>query len=255
MPLPRFHRLPAERQRELYEAALDELIEHGAAASINHVLERAGVSKGAMYYYFADRDDLLRSALAQALHGFIDAMGAALRPPDTAEGFWLELARMVGLGAEWFADHPQVLACFSRVAGLGRVSFRPVEAERRVLGVLRAALAHGQALGAVRDDLPEAYLFPLTLAVAQASDHWMLTRAGGPPAERAEAVRMVVGNYRRLLEADGSGGTPHTKPSGAASSPPPDGSSRVQPARMSQPRSSSTAPQGRQSAAASKGSE
>ena len=60
MPLPRFQNLDQLRKRAILTAAAEEFGERGfAAASYNRIIERAGISKGAMYYYFADKDDLI----------------------------------------------------------------------------------------------------------------------------------------------------------------------------------------------------
>ena len=106
---------------------------------------------------------------------------------------------MVALGSAWFAARPRVLAAFARIAGLRTLSFRPRDTEQKVLATLEGALATGQRLGAVRSDLPREYLLPLTLAVARASDQWLLSKAQASADERAAAVAQVAETYRRLL--------------------------------------------------------
>jgi AcrR family transcriptional regulator len=62
MPRPRFAKLPAVRQHALLEAAAQEFGARGYDdASINRILERAGVSKGAAYYYFDDTGEIWRA--------------------------------------------------------------------------------------------------------------------------------------------------------------------------------------------------
>ena len=64
MPLPRFHKLDLAKQRELLDAAAMELAENGyEGASIASVVERAGASKSAVYYYFEDKEDLFQTVL------------------------------------------------------------------------------------------------------------------------------------------------------------------------------------------------
>ena len=87
MPLPRFEKLPTARQQAIYDAALEELSAHGPAASVNRILAACAVSKGALYYYFADRDDLLRSAITDRIDAFLAAMRAEVRPPQTVAAF------------------------------------------------------------------------------------------------------------------------------------------------------------------------
>ena len=60
MPLPRFERLPKEKQERILKAAVKVFTAQGyEKASLNLMLEGAGISKGAAYYYFADKADLI----------------------------------------------------------------------------------------------------------------------------------------------------------------------------------------------------
>ena len=59
MVRPRFAKLPAAQQQAILRAALDEFAAHGFHdASLNRVIEAAGISKGSMYYYFDGKEDL-----------------------------------------------------------------------------------------------------------------------------------------------------------------------------------------------------
>ena len=56
---PRWRRLPEERPRQIIEAALDVFSEHGlAAARLEDIARRAGVSKGTIYLYFPNKEAL-----------------------------------------------------------------------------------------------------------------------------------------------------------------------------------------------------
>ena len=59
MARPRFAKLPAAQQQAILRAALEEFAAHGFHdASLNRVIEAAGISKGSMYYYFDGKEDL-----------------------------------------------------------------------------------------------------------------------------------------------------------------------------------------------------
>src|SRR5437868_13029147 len=59
MPFPRFHKLPQEKRERLLDIAAQEFATRGFEdASVNRILERAQMSKGAAYYYFEDKVDL-----------------------------------------------------------------------------------------------------------------------------------------------------------------------------------------------------
>ncbi len=61
-------RAPMERPREIIEAALALFVEKGFAATrLDDVALRAGLSKAAIYLYFADKTALLKGVIQQAI--------------------------------------------------------------------------------------------------------------------------------------------------------------------------------------------
>lgn len=58
---PRWRRLPEERPRQILNAALAVFGEHGLAASrLDDIAKRAGLSKGTIYLYFPNKEELFR---------------------------------------------------------------------------------------------------------------------------------------------------------------------------------------------------
>ena len=58
---PRWRRLPEERPRQILSAALDVFGERGlAAARLEDIAKRAGLSKGTIYLYFPNKEELFR---------------------------------------------------------------------------------------------------------------------------------------------------------------------------------------------------
>ena len=65
---PRWRRLPEERPRQLLDAALDVFAHKGiAAAKLEEIASRAGVSKGTIYLYFQSKEDLFKEVVRQCL--------------------------------------------------------------------------------------------------------------------------------------------------------------------------------------------
>ena len=63
-PSPKFKRRKAERPAEIVAAALEVFAEKGfAAARLDEIARRAGVSKGALYLYFETKEDLFRAVV------------------------------------------------------------------------------------------------------------------------------------------------------------------------------------------------
>jgi len=64
---PRWRRRKADRPGEIIAAALDVFSERGfAAARLDDVAKRAGLSKGALYLYFETKEDLFRAVVGEA---------------------------------------------------------------------------------------------------------------------------------------------------------------------------------------------
>jgi AcrR family transcriptional regulator len=58
---PRWRRLPGERPGQILNAALEVFGEHGlAAARLDDIAKRAGLSKGTIYLYFPNKEELFR---------------------------------------------------------------------------------------------------------------------------------------------------------------------------------------------------
>lgn len=65
---PRWQRRADERPQELLDAALAVFVERGfAAARLEEVARRAGVSKGTVYLYFSGKEELLKALVQSAI--------------------------------------------------------------------------------------------------------------------------------------------------------------------------------------------
>src|SRR5690349_22874095 len=88
MPRPRFEKLQPEKRERLLESAAKEFATHGYDdASLNQILEKAGVSKGAAYYYFDDKADLFMTVLDHYVPQIVP-MDLLDIKSLTAENFW-----------------------------------------------------------------------------------------------------------------------------------------------------------------------
>jgi len=91
-PLPRFEKLAPAKRRLILDAAAAEFAEHGfEGASFNRIIAAAGISKGAMYYYFADKADAYGAVLDDVLVRMAEAVADVPEPADP-EGFWAMIA-------------------------------------------------------------------------------------------------------------------------------------------------------------------
>jgi AcrR family transcriptional regulator len=151
----RQERLDDAKRARLIDAAVEEFAEHGFdAASYNKIIERSGLSKGAVYYYFDNKDSLLTTVLEEICRRFLKVIGG-MKLPKTKEEYW---------STDW-EYHRRVLRFFSENPLVGRVMYwlsadelhideRLELTHRQVSRFMRQLIVRGQELGAVRKDLP-----------------------------------------------------------------------------------------------------
>lgn len=178
MPLPRFDRLPVERQELILGVARRHFAEHGAeGASYNKIIEAAGVSKTAAYHYFDGREDLLTAVLDGVLERLLDALGPWAPARDEAD---LRSRFTTGSAAlaTHLQDHPEDLALAG--AAIGRTHEGPW------LDWFDALVTDGQRLRVIRTDVDHGLLVSVTAAVIQAADAWALDRMTAEPRTEAE---------------------------------------------------------------------
>src|SRR6478752_3886523 len=65
---PRWRRLPEDRPRQILTAALEVFGERGlAAARLEDIAKRAGLSKGTIYLYFPNKEELFREVIRHTI--------------------------------------------------------------------------------------------------------------------------------------------------------------------------------------------
>jgi len=98
---PRWQRRSEDRPREICAAALEIFAEKGfAAAKLDDIARRAGVSKGTLYLYFKDKAELFQAVVREAVAPNIQTVAAAA---DLHEAPFADVVR-------------QMLAAFAQVA-------------------------------------------------------------------------------------------------------------------------------------------
>ncbi|MGW6537495.1 TetR/AcrR family transcriptional regulator [Streptomyces sp. NPDC055051] len=188
-PLPRFHRLPAERRDAILGVARARFAADGPeTASYNRIIEAAGISKTAAYQYFDGRDDLLGAVLADVLDRLLAALGP-WTPAAGPEDLWARLEAGTGALAAHLAAHPDDLALAARAV-------RETDgAAGGWTGWFDALVTDGQRLGVIRTDVDRGLLAGATEAVLRAADTWALGRAadGGDAPDTGQVWRLLAG--------------------------------------------------------------
>lgn len=205
MVRPRFAKLPRSQQQAILRSARDEFAAHGFRnASLNRVIETAGISKGSMYYYFEGKEDLYAYVARTEFAELFAEVGPLpeLNPAgadefwDALEGYYLRLMRAL-------VAAPQLAALLRGwVAASKDPTFQQAmaEAEQAALPWIQEALATGQRVGAVRDDLPPSLLIAVVLGMGEAMDLWLVSQQ---PDEQAlpELITALVSMIRGAVGA------------------------------------------------------
>lgn len=199
MAEPKWQRRADDRPREICAAALEVFAEKGfAAAKLDEIARRAGVSKGTLYLYFADKQELFRAVVRNAVVPNIQIIVTALEAPDLSFA-----ATVRGLLARFadIAERLPVGAVAKMVIGESR-NFPELarvwhdEVASRAIGAIAGLVERAQRRGEVRPGDPRLYalglLGPMIMGVL-----WQhtLVPAGGEPfdlpalaAQHADAV-------------------------------------------------------------------
>lgn len=171
MPLPRFHRLPADEQRRILDIALRAFASAGTdAASYNQIIASAGISRSSAYNYFDGREDLLDAVLDEVAERFGAVLGTWPKAGDTDE-FWAELEVSTERIAAHIEQHPADLALidaafYDRTRG-------------RFVGWVEDLVANGAEIGLVTIPVERDLLVTVTLAVLPAFDSWAIEQIRG----------------------------------------------------------------------------
>jgi AcrR family transcriptional regulator len=91
---PRWRRLPEERPKQILDAALAVFAERGlAAARLDDIAKLAGLSKGTIYLYFPNKEELFREVVRTSVVAFIaraEATFEAERDPLQSLIAWMD---------------------------------------------------------------------------------------------------------------------------------------------------------------------
>ncbi|MCW2236177.1 TetR/AcrR family transcriptional regulator [Azospirillum canadense] len=204
---PRWRRRKQDRPQEIVDAALDVFGERGfAAARLDDVAARAGVSKGTLYLYFPNKEELFKAVVRSAI---VPNLEMAERLLAGAEGpSFAVLEALLGLMASRIlrtkagAIPKLIIAEAGNFPDLARFYYE--EVIRRAFALLSAVLARGVARGEFRpldiDATVRLIVAPMLMSALWRSTFEALE---GRPLDVPTLVRAHLDNLRRALAPDG----------------------------------------------------
>lgn len=190
---------PDQTRKILLESAFEEMHAHGyAGASLDRILTKTGVTKGALYYHFKNKAELGRAVLEEVVQGMV--LDRWLGPLAAAENPIDGLLDACSCTCEGLSADQVALGCplnnlTQELAGVDE-DFRAV-----IDGILSSwrdgiadAFAKGQAAGHVRADVVPARTAAFIIAAIEGI-------AGTMKSGRDVEVTMdVVKELRRYIE-------------------------------------------------------
>jgi AcrR family transcriptional regulator len=203
---PKFRRRKADRPGEIVDAALNVFAEKGfAAAKLDEIARRAGVSKGALYLYFETKQDLFRAVVDQAIAPNLQVVWQMIAAHP---GPFPDLLRMVAERVAFLTTSLPVGGVAKMVIGeagnfpeLARVWHDDLVAH--ALGGLTQAIAAAQARGEVRPGDPRGFalqvISPILLGVIWGE---VFVPAGAQPFDVPALARQHVETMIRGLAPD-----------------------------------------------------
>ncbi len=182
MPLPTFFNLPEDKRQKILEYAIDEFAQRDYhSASISRVVVRTGISKGSLYQYFKDKQDLYEYLLEVAAQKKAELM-TSISPPDPAMSLFDNLRFLFQVMSTYQFRFP-LLAKIADRAISGNAPLPQsilAKAKQTTSDYLLSLIEDGKRQGKIRTDLDSNLIAVLFIsALSGLSDYLRSQKAEG----------------------------------------------------------------------------
>jgi AcrR family transcriptional regulator len=169
MPTVTWARVDSARRAAIIDAAEAEFGAHGfSRGSLNVIARRAGVAKGSLFQYFADKRDLYAFITDIASLRVRSYMENLIRELDPSRPFFEFLTDLLDGWVAYYAEHPRERALHAAVTlevdTDARISVRSVS-NRHYLEVLRPLVRAARTRGDIRAESDTDVLLSLLLMI------------------------------------------------------------------------------------------
>ena len=204
MPLARYESIDKSLKTRILDVSKVEFSAHGfVGASYNKIIQKIGISKGSMYYYFENKEDLfvtcfLDEALATGSFGF----GMTSFPlTEDKLTYWDSIKAMSSKQWNDVFQHPVLMSLVRQLVSLGtdHPIFHKLNAECEGLseyGDLMVILEHGVDIGAIRDDVPLNVLIRMNTEY----EMWLMQETQEGRMREQQAVDKFFEMFKQLFE-------------------------------------------------------
>ncbi len=143
----------AKSQKELVEIAIDCFARYGyQGSSVDRIAKAAGVTKGALYYHFKDKEALLAATVADRVAAFEHRVQQAVSGASCPQA--LRRIASVCIDHAQLGDHPRfaITLMVESIETNAEVSIQLREMMRRFRAFIRNLISTGQDRGEIRPD-------------------------------------------------------------------------------------------------------
>lgn len=138
----------------LLRTAIDCFGRYGfAGTSIDRIARAAGVTKGALYYHFRDKDELLFAAVKERIQDFETSVADRIDPADDPADALRQVAALCASNAQTDSQRQFILTMMVEAIDTNDELSQEFEAMlRRFRSFLKYLIRTGQEAGTFRDD-------------------------------------------------------------------------------------------------------
>lgn len=158
MPNQRFSKLDTKKQEAIYKIALMEFAKHGYnGASLTRIMKEVQMSKGSLYYYFENKEDLFLSLYQRERAKGLMHFKELFEKNKKKDEFWEMFGRILRKQFQWASKTPEVIAMRRCMAELSYATLE-VETVRAIkadsIKYFQLFIESGQERNAIRRDIP-----------------------------------------------------------------------------------------------------
>jgi len=206
MPNARFTRLETAKKEAILEAAMEEFATYDyELASINRIIEKADLTKGSLYYYFDNKEDIYITAINEDINRWWEFLGNPLRIFANKD-FWQAVTTFIELRLEYVYKFPHSLGLMR-----GMLTIIDKEQGSAILNKIvnknakrfNTFLKIGYQKREIRTDLPFDLLSSLFFAVFFAMLKWKINKTPDLKiVEAKEFSEKMINVFKRVFKPE-----------------------------------------------------
>ncbi|MBI4618585.1 MAG: TetR/AcrR family transcriptional regulator [Desulfobacterales bacterium] len=208
-----FLQLDTEKQQRVLEAVIDEFSDRGyEKASMNVVVQKAGISKGALFKYFRSKSGLFAFVYRIALNQVKDYL-RTVRNESYGENFFKRLEKIMAAGVDFVHRYPGLSRIYYHIIFTGDAPYKNEiieELHRESIKFIESLIEDGIRRG---DILPNLDLKTTAFVLECVLDRFLqahhlqfldhsLRLHGASAEESNQWIQKIVELFKRGLEND-----------------------------------------------------